>query len=234
MANPHAAQYYLDILSKWPSSIAIASQFLVYFNLKSVRALGKNVSQFAATTISSLDASEWSLDKKTIEGLLDDKFHNVDARVGCVFAREVSIPQETNNINRNGLSYGAHLAPVTMESRKSSHTFDCKFLETNASFVDLILRPWSILAGHYGMVARNPLSNKNVKCDYVDIVQYAKSGYSSAPYIRKIIRFQNVVPSSIGGYTVSHIEDGLSVRNVTFAFNNYSVLEMSTKALIDK
>jgi hypothetical protein len=234
MASIHAAQYYLDILSKWPSSIAIASQFLVYFNLKSVRALNKNVSQFAATTISSLDSSEWSVNKKTIEGLLDDKFHNVDARVGCVFAREVSIPQESNNINRNGLSYGAHLAPITVENRKSSHTFDCKFLETNASFVDLIVRPWCILAGHYGMVARNPLSNKNIKCDYVDIVQYGKSGYSSAPYIRKIIRFQNVVPMSIGGYTVSHTEDGLSVRNASFAFNNYSILEMSTKTLIDK
>jgi hypothetical protein len=233
MANVNSAQYYLEFLSKWPSSVALASQFLVYFNFKSIRALNRNISQYAATTISSLDASDWSLDKKTVEGLLDDKFHNVEARVGCAFARSVTIPQESNKIVRTGLDYGAHLAPIIVEGRTNNNLiFDCNFLETNASFTDLILRPWSILVGHYGMVARNPLSNKNIKCDYVDVVQYAKSGYSSAPYIRKIVRFEGVVPQSIDSYTVAHYEDGLSNRKVTFAYNKYSVLEMATKTLI--
>jgi hypothetical protein len=222
-------QYYLDILSRWPTSIALANQFLIYFNFDSIPALRNS----AATYISALDASEWSLSQKTIDSLLDRKYHNIDKRVGCVFARSISIPQEKANVVRQGIKYGGHLAPITVAGREAASSFSCTFLETNASFVDLVIRPWVVLTSHYGLVARNPLSRKSVKCNYVDVIQYAKSGVSSAPFIRKVVRFHGVVPMDTGSYSVAHTEDGLSNRNATFAFNTYSVLEVHTQGMVN-
>lgn len=222
-------QYYLDILSKWPSSVALANQFLIYFNLISVPVIRDSVARY----ISNLDGSDWNVSQKTITSLLDGKFHNIDKRVGCVFARSVSIPTDGAVVERTGLNYGAHIAPITVKGRTAPSSFECTFLETNASFVDLVIRPWSILTAHYGLVARNPLSRKQVRCNYVDVIQYAKSGISTAPYIRKLVRFNDVVPTAVNQYSVSHTEDGLSNRIVKFAFNNYSVQEIHTASMVN-
>ena len=222
-------QYYLDILSRWAGSVALSNQFLVYFNFDSVIAIRNNVSDY----ISSLDASDWDVSQRTIGSLLERKYHNPDKRVGCVFARSVTIPSETANVERKGLNYGAHIAPLTVNGRKAPSKFECTFLETNASFVDLIIRPWVILTSHYGLVARNPVSRKQVKCNYVDVIQYAKSGISTAPFIRKLVRFNDVVPTNINSYSVAHTEDGLANRTVTFAFNSYSVQEIDTVGMIN-
>jgi hypothetical protein len=222
-------QYYLDILSRWPTSIALANQFLIYFNFDSVPAIRNS----AAKYISALDASEWSLSQKTIDSLLDRKFHNIDKRVGCVFARGITLPQERAGVVRQGIRYGAHIAPIVATNREPGLNFTCNFLETNASFVDLVIRPWIVLTSHYGLIARSPLSRKSVKCNYVDVIQYAKSGMSSAPFIRKIVRFHGVVPTDTGSYSIAHTEDGLSNRSATFAFNTYSVLEVHTQGMVN-
>lgn len=222
-------QYYLDFLSKWAGSVALSNQFLIYFNLDSVPAIQNSVSRY----ISNLDSSDWNVSQKTITSLLDKKYHNIDKRVGCVFARSVTIPSEAARVERTGLNYGAHIAPIIVTGRNAPSNFECTFLETNASFVDLVIRPWIILTSHYGLVARNPLSRKQVKCNYVDIVQYAKSGISTAPFIRKLVRFNGVVPTNINQYSIAHTEDGLANRTVTFAFNNYSIQEIHTASMVN-
>ena len=160
--------------------------------------------------------------------------------MGCVFARDVTIPGETLSVSNEGLKYGAFRSPLVSNGTGNEiGSLGVGFLETNASFVDLVIRPWLILTGHYGLVARGYGTPKNVKCSYVDVIQFAKSGHNSlgmrlAPTIRKIYRFFDVVPVSVDGMKPSKNGDAndMTKREVKFAFSNYSIFEESTASWV--
>jgi hypothetical protein len=228
--SPYA--FYLDILSQWPTAPALASMWLVVFNLQSITAL-TNDPGFLVSEMDSGDFQPWQVSQGTVDVLKSAEYQqSTEQLMGCVFAQEVNIPGETINISAEGLDYAGLLAPNTSKTRNKLEKLKVSFLETNASFCDLIIRPWLILVSHYGLVARAPNSPKNVKCNFMDIVQFAKSGPNTSATIRKLIRYYDVVPSSIGPSTISRAEEGLKRRDVTFAYNGYSVMESGTAKMI--
>jgi hypothetical protein len=215
---------YLDILSTWPTAIAIESQFFVYFNLDTVTAL-KNLQ----TDLLNYDAvignngHNWTLPANTIDTLKNKTNQNNSEFMGCVFAKEVTLPNDSIKASNHGLGHFAGFqAPLVSEGRDPYKTIHITFLETNSSFVDFIIRPWVVLSGHYGMIAR---STNKIKCDYVDINYIARQGSNIKPLIRKTIRFFGVVPISISGSRSSYATDGISTSTAIFAFDSYCVLD---------
>lgn len=229
-ANPYA--FYLDILSQWPTAPALASMWLVIINLQSINALSNNP-DFLVSNLDSGDFQPWQISQNTVDVLKSSEYQqSTEHLMGCVFAQEVTIPGESVNVSAEGLDHAGFLAPNTAKNRSKLERIKISFLETNASFCDLVIRPWLVLVSHYGLIARAANSPKNVKCDFIDIVQFAKSGPYTSASIRKIIRYYDVVPTSISPSTISRAEEGLKRREASFAYNGYSVMESGTANMI--
>jgi hypothetical protein len=220
--------FYLDVLSDWASTIALESQWFLYFDLASVNALKGDLGATVRNYDSGSPAS-WGISSATTSGLLKDKYQlSTESLVGCVFARQVTLPAEKINASNEGVEYASYLGPATSSNRDPYNKLSIVFTESNASFIDLILRPWSILVGYNGLVARAPGSPKNVKCDFADVVFLAKNGSGNAMSKRKIFRFYNIAPVSVTGLSQTYAAEGMIYGNVDFVYDYYSVFDADT------
>ena len=222
--SPYA--YYLGLLGNWPTGIALASQWFLYFDFSSVNALMNNLQSVLQDRETQ---SKWSYDPNGTAYLLDGKIqYSTNNLMGCAFARQVTLPSETINATHEGLEYGGFQAPATSSGRAKYENLGITMLETNASFLDLILRPWSIAVGYNGLIARNQNSEKYVKANYVDVVMLSKTGSYSPMGIRKIYRFYNVAPVKIPSEEYSYMEEGLRTSNVEFVYDSYAISDGGT------
>jgi hypothetical protein len=222
--------YYLDLLGNWPTGLALASQWLVYFDFTNVNSLLGNIqSNLRKQEI----GAEWSYNSDVTKYLLDGKLQSsVNNMMGCVFAREVQLPGESVSGGNDGLDYAGFQAPATVNTRDKYEPFSVTMLETNASFLDLIIRPWIISVGYNGLVARGDNSPKNVKCNFADVVMYAKAGAYNPMQVRKIYRFYNLAPIKLPGESYSYMEEGLKYSAITFVYDRYAVMDGNTGNLI--
>lgn len=231
-ASPY--NYYLHLLGKWPTNIALASQWFIYFDLSSVNALNSGIENQMRYWESSMGNNGWNYSNNVTKYLLDGNLHyRDDTLTGCVFSNEVKLPSESVTAGNDGLVQGGFLPPAVASNRKPYSPLNVNFLETNASFLDFIIRPWIILVGYNGLVARANNSPKRVKCNYADVVMLAKTGAGNRMGIRKIHRFQNIAPISIDGETYSYMQDGLKYSNVSFVYDSYFVLDADTPDMIN-
>jgi hypothetical protein len=220
-------EYYLELLGKWPTGIALASQWLVHINFDGVNGLMSNL----GNTIKNKENSRWNIDQAVTSKLIDGSLqYSTNNMTGCVFARQVGLPGETINASNTGLEYGGYMAPATSDTRNKYEPLSITLLETNASFLDFVIRPWTIMVGYNGLVARAPGSAKYVKAPFIDIVMYAKT--NAQLQIRKIYKFENVAPVSIGGETYSYTEEGLRYTDVKFVYDKYSIQSENSGNLI--
>ena len=222
-------EYYLSLLSYWPTGIALASQWMVTIHFNSVSNLFNNLED----SIRNREQSLWSYNNEVTSILLDGGLQaRSNLMMGCVFARQVTLPNESVEASNQGLDYGGFLPPATASNRGKYEPLTITMLETNASFLDLIIRPWIIMVGYNGLVARSPSSPKYVKANAIDVVMYAKTGQRNPMGIRKIYRFYNAAPISVGGETYSYNEEGLRYSDVKFVYDKYSILDGETGDLI--
>jgi hypothetical protein len=220
-------EYYLELLGKWPTSIALASQWLVHINFDGVRGLMSNL----GNTIKNKENSSWSIDQSVTSKLIDGSLqYSTQNMTGCVFARQVGLPSENIEASNVGLEYGGYMAPATANTRGKYEPLSITLLETNASFLDFVIRPWTIMVGYNGLVARAPGSTKYVKAPYIDIIMYAKTDRELQ--IRKIYRFENAAPVNIGGETYSYTEEGLRYTDVKFVYDRYTIQDGESRNLI--
>jgi hypothetical protein len=222
---------YLDLLGSWPTGIALASQWFVYFDFSSVNSLLGNLEN----TLGDREVSgEWSLNPSVTRYLLDGSLQtSVNNYMGCVFCREVNLPSENVNAGHEGLEYAGYQAPATSSHREKYPNLSLTMLETNASFLDLVIKPWVISVGYNGLIARSPKSPKYVKSNFVDVVMLAKTGTYQPMGIRKIQRFYNVAPIGMEGESYSYQEEGLRYTKVNFVYDNYAILDADTSKLIN-
>jgi hypothetical protein len=151
---------------------------------------------------------------------------------GCVFARQVNLPSENIEAGNLGLEYGGFLPPATADRRQKYEPLKVTMLETNASFLDFIIRPWIIMVGYNGLIARSNDSPKRVKCD-IDVVFYSRTGYGSPMGIRKVYRFTNAAPIAINGEQYSYMEEGMRYTDVSFVYDKYAVLDGNSRSFIN-
>jgi hypothetical protein len=223
--------YYLDLLGSWPTGIALASQWFLYFDFNSIGSLTDNFQEILRNQETQ---AAWTYNQNSTKYLLDGSLQwQTNNLTGCVFTRQVQLPGESINASNEGLSYGGYLPPATASNREKYQNLSVTFLETNASFLDLIIRPWILSVGYFGLVARDVTSRKRVKCNYADVVMLAKTGSYSPMGIRKIYRFYNVAPISMQGETYSYAEEGLKYSDVKFVYDRYAVSDGKTGIFVN-
>lgn len=223
--NPY--DYYLDLLGQWQTNIALASQWFIYFNFDSLKRNG--LFRSFELTLNDWEESKWKINSNVTRQLTDGRLqHTSNSLVGCIFAKQVSLPKEDVNVSHEGLNYGGYQSPIIASTRSPYQNFSVTMIETNASFLDLIIRPWIISVGYNGLVARKKSSYKYVKADYADVVMLAKAGPNTKMTIRKIYRFYNVAPVSIQGEEYSYAGDGMKYSSVGFAYDKYSISDKNS------
>jgi hypothetical protein len=222
-------EYYLNLLGRWPTNLALASQWFLYFkDLQGVNVLNSNLQ----AVLGNLEQTgSWQFDPSVTSYLIQNGLQ-YNGLVGCSWARQVTLPKESIDIKHEGLDYGGYQPPATANTRHKYDNLSITMLETNTSFIDLILRPWAIAASYYGLVARNPNSPFYVKCNELDVVMLAKTGWGSPMGIRKVYTFKNVVPVTVPSEEYSYLEEGLRTSPIEFAYDSYSVSDAQTGSLL--
>lgn len=236
MEYPTSGPYetYAQLLSEWPTALASASQWLMWFDLSQVPLLKTSIEKTLQEKESVLGSAGWQITKKTIDALTDWRLQlNSQQLMGCVFVKQVNLPNDGFDAGNNGLDYGGYTAPATSNSRNKYAKLNVTFMESNASFVDLVIKPWMILSSYYGLVARPYDSPRNVKCSWCDICLLARVRAGSAPVIRKVYRFTNLVPVNIQGEQYSYMTDDMKYSAVDFVYDQYYVREAETPSLLN-
>ena len=227
MANYQTSpyEYYLNLLGNFATGVALPTLWFCTFHLDTVNCLKKDIQTQLNGYESALGDSGWNIENGTVKYLIDSSLqYSSNSLIGCVFAKEVTLPPINVEAGNVGLDYGGYMAPVTGDVRGKYTPLTITFLETVGSFLDLVIRPWLTLVGYNGFVARSKNSSKSVKCQQCDICMLAKTGSGSNLEIRKIHRFYNLAPVSLTGETYNHNADGLILTPATFAYDGYMVL----------
>lgn len=211
---------FLRSLSQWNTSLPLNTQFIVLID-NFPRGLTTQVLQNLEPTVHST-GFDINLAKETTTN-----FKN-QGLIGCIFANQFNIPDDVVQANKATIPNNRGFIPGSvMQNRDDFGKFNLSFRETNTSFSDFVIRPWVIMAGHYGLVARNPNDPgeilKNPKTN-LTVVQYTRSKQGLSQIPRKTWRFFNCVPTSISqrDYGYQETEDAKNF-NTTWTFDNYEV-----------
>ena len=145
----------------------------------------------------------------------------------CLFANGITPPVEAINVARVGMQAafddhsGGLLDGVVTRSRKQQDSVAISFLETNQSFIDFVIRPWVILTGHVGLIARAPGSVDDVK---TTITATFFSKYDGQVTPRKIFTFFGCAPVSIDTATAyDYGANAVNTIKTTWAYNYYTL-----------
>ncbi len=225
-------RYYLDVISNWPTAIAVENQWFVWMDLRSVGVLKNNLSELVNSyDVGSAGNLGWNVPTSTVNKLISKENQDgVENLIGCVFATSVKIPSERVDIKHTGLSYGGYQSPATASSRDPYKELSISFMETNSSFIDFVIRPWIVAVSYFGLIARSPKSEKKVTADYLDVVYIGRTGPYSPSIKRKIIRFFGVVPKSVDGGSNQYASVGASLNiSVTFAYDYYIIIDPTSQ-----
>ena len=152
------------------------------------------------------------------------------AIVGCIFTNGFNIGDDSLDSaaatieNNRGFIQGTILKD---RSDFASNKFTLSLRETNSSFIDFVIRPWVIMASHFGMVARDKSNPAELIKDpkvNLTVVQYTRSDKGLSQIPRKTWRFYNCVPTSVSTRDYQYGE-GEDIKNfdTTWVYDRYEI-----------
>lgn len=215
--------FFLLNMESWISAIPLQSQWIALIDpyptaLKSaiIRDLERTEGYNSAYDISSA--------KFALTNFLNQRI------VGCVFSNGVTIPQEKYNISSVSVNNNRGFIPGIIASNRDSYSsgFNMTFLETNTSFIDFVIRPWVMLASHYGFVARpgdipGKRDKNNIKCN-ITVLNFTRTYQSVSMVPRKVFRFYNCAPLSVSTQEYTYVEpDSPKSYAVQWAYSHYTI-----------
>lgn len=214
-----ARDFFLLQMESWLTSIPLKTQWLVVIQgypaalktqtLQALELTGGNIHNY---------------DINTAVRIL--KSFPLNKIVGCVFAQGVGIPEnETTNTFFTENQFNRGFLNGLISNGRSSYDggLQINFMETNTSFVDFVVRPWVILADHYGYVARPPSESEKDVSTTITILQYTRSYQKLSMIPRKIWTFYNCYPTSVGSRELTYDGEAMDTFPVTWKYSNYAV-----------
>lgn len=190
--------FYYYILTT-AHNLPIPALWLVYFD---------NIPDTSSTIKSYEPGSAWSISNQS--SLV--KYGGVP---GMIFAQGVQLPGDGITTSRLGPANMGLPKGIISENRNDYENIIISYLETNYSFTDAVLRPWSIMVGHNG------LKDFDLR-KTITIVQLAKNGAGNNLIERGKWTFTDACPISIDSQQYTYEGAQLLRRQVTFAYNYYN------------
>lgn len=242
--------YFLSILNTWIGSIPTNNQFVVIFEsfptavvsnwgigslvsgaTNTINRLGSalgvadvNLTQFQKLEPIDNDTEAWA-NESANSILTSYPFQRI---VGCVFAQEFNIPGLDMAYAENiGVANNGGLLPGVVINHRQGYAntnLTLGFLETNTSFVDLVIRPWTVMVSHYGLTARPPeLQHENIKTNVI-VIEYTRSKSDTSQIPRKVWTFIDCAPLDVGSRqnTMKQSND-VKTYQTRWVFRKYNV-----------
>lgn len=204
---------FLQSLESWISAPSMSTQWVVLFD-----AFPKTLNQAILQNLENIsgDKGGWNIDI-AVDSLGNYFFQRL---IGCLFAQEFQTPDQ-RLISYNEQSKRGFMGAQIARDRRVVEPLELSFLETNLSFVDAMIRPWTILASHKGMVARP--DDESIKTN-IHIYQYTRTNQFLSQIPRKIWSFYDCVPVGVSGSQYSYSNENIEIRkNIRFSYNWYQV-----------
>jgi len=214
--------YFLTQMESWFTSIPMSTQWIIVVD-NYPKAIRTQIMQ----GLERVDGSKKGFDVSTAKTILAS--FPLQKIIGCLFAYAVTIPVEEFAPESISVNNNRGFLPGVLGGKRTD-TFPelaIDFRETNTSFIDFVLRPWSILASHFGMAARpgdrpgrkDPL---NIKAN-MTLLQYTRTynGISMIP--SKVFNFYNCVPYSISTQTLEYSDEKQMIYNTRWTYSNYTI-----------
>lgn len=221
-------EYFLTQMDSWLTTIPMTTQWIIVIQ-RFPSALNSNILQSLERT----DGSKHGFDiSSAVAALGSYPFQSV---IGCLFAHEVTIPSEQLDVGSVTVANNRGFLPGVVANGRSTEppTLAITFRETNTSFVDSVIRPWSILTAHYGLASRpgDSATNliavkdpKNIKTN-ISILQYTRSLQNTSMIPRKVWQFFNCAPFNVGEQTLEYTEEHLATIPTRWTYSNYTVAD---------
>lgn len=209
--------YFLTTMESWVTTIPLRTQYIALFDSFPSQ-LNTNVLQ----NLERVQGDNKGWDINTAKTALLN--YPLQGIVGCIFVDGINIPTETLNgsaatiENNRGFLQGSIL-----ENRDAfaNNNLTIQFRETNTSFVDMIMRPWVILAAHKGYVA-TATTAESIKTN-ITIIQYSRTFQNVSQIPRKVWRYYDCVPLSVDTRNLSYDTEQVDKYDVPFIYDRYSV-----------
>jgi len=190
--------YFHKRICEWAYSIPLKFKWVVI-----IEAINKkNLLQQIAGLGAKYENKNWDMFESANVTTNDQ----VQKTVGCIFAQGVNLPGEDVGIEHAGISEGSNRGFINspiISGRKNFELLEIGFLETNRSFVDGFLRPWSIIVAHKGLIATE--DSQSIKANIIvhQLTNSDEKG-STKSKIRKSFIFENCAPVFISPETLDY------------------------------
>lgn len=213
--------YKLSLLCEWPTAIPLTSQWVCLILPQNQNYLLNNIIRIGGLEVrgSSPNGESWNI----LQGVNEVWTPETQYVVGCSYATGFETPGDGFSIEYAGIkdhNRGFARSPIA-GGRTDPELLKIAFLETNSSFVDNFIRPWSILASHKGLFAY-PFE-RSIKST-IHMFQLGKTGPYSNPVVRKRVTFFDVVPINVPkDATTSSEATEFDSRPCDFSYNYYTV-----------
>jgi len=209
--------YFLTQLNSWFTTPSLVSQWICVIDAYPP-ALNSNVLRNLEITAGNYNAYDLNVAKALLTS------YPLQRVAGCIFANTVQIPGESYSVENVAIENNRGFIPGLASGARAGYAdgLQIGFYESNTSFVDMILRPWVILASHYGYVTRKDPKYR-IKCN-ITMLFYSKTFQNVSMIPRKVFRFYNCVPSSVAIQNFDYSEKTeVTSFDVKFSFTNYTV-----------
>lgn len=209
--------HFHETICQWAYNVPLKFHWVLIISPNNKDYLLKKISGINAT----YENKEWDVFASAKSTTLP----SVQDVAGCIFAQGVVLPGEDVALEYAGITEGSKRgfinAPI-INGRANFQPLEVGFLDTNRSFVDGFLRPWSIIVAHNGLIASRTPSD-DIKAT-ITVHQLARNGTDTDSKIRKTFIFNDCAPINISGETLDY-SGGTDFPKLQakFVYNKYSV-----------
>ncbi len=217
--GPATRDTFMSALQSWESTFALDTYYMVQFDIPMV------VNDSAMKAIGEQPLGKSSGISFAKKRLTHNTYHK---NVGCIFCTGISLPQESVNVQYHPtVQNRSFVGAPYVTSRDTFQPISMEVYESNISFADFILKPWTVLASFEGTQAQEHAS-QNIKTTMV-INELAKGGASygfvgggSGLTVRKQTTLMDCFPIRVSARRISQKANGeVSYVPVEWAYSRY-------------
>lgn len=211
--------FFLTQMESWFTTIPLRTQWML---------LIQGYPQLLQTqVIQSLEDRQGNINNFDISQAVSIlKSYPLNKVIGCVFAQGVNIPSAQRlSVSKNKIFGDKQRGFIPGQVSEGKNTFDnltIQFRETNTSFADFVVRPWSMLSSHFGFVSR-PAGDLRDVSTTISILQFTRSYQKLSQIPRKIWTFYNCFPISVSNQNLTYDTEGMEMNTTEWSYSNYAV-----------
>jgi len=149
---------------------------------------------------------------------------------GCVLTQSVTVPGESLITVVDGLQYNGYIRSRVGNGRQDFEPLRVSFLNTNVSFVDNVVRPWTVMTGHLGLIARPAREKYRTS---ITIYKLGIERVDRPPFVLQQYNFWGCCPINVSGEDYTYAPDSaVMTRSADFIYQWYTTTSTKNRFAI--